>query len=355
MEPGVVSPFVGSLLLVEGAVPEPWRRLPEEVPGAGPAPSADPALLERTLRERLPDAVGATEEEIAEAEARLGVTLPDELKALYRVTRARWRDWGGDYAAQERVSDAVGCDLFSPDGLYIADAQSRPCPWRFAADDAVVTAPDAAVQGLVGSPGWIVFGGNGGGDRLALDLTPGPGGHTGQVIVIDHERTVGAGLRTDSLTDMVINRPSGWHQDRDADDPPVVARVDIRSPGGVEAAARPELEVLGTAGREGEPIGPAPVVGLPRLRTLTAHPGTLADPLEIAGLTGLEYLSLGPGEWRVLLDAGAVPRGLSAAGIEVRGVQPPLPILDLANGLLALGDRPLITRTVLEGDLDTAR
>ncbi|MFF6810138.1 SMI1/KNR4 family protein [Streptomyces sp. NPDC012403] len=355
VEHGVVSPFLGALLLVEGAVPEPWRRLPEEVPGAAPAPSADPALLERTLRERLPDAIGATEEEIAAAEARLGVALPDELKALYRVTRARWEDWGGDHAAEERVSDAVGCELFSLDELYIADARSRPCPWQFAADDAVVTAPDAAVQGLVGSPGWIVFGDNGGGDRLALDLTPGPGGHEGQVIVIDHERTIGAGLRADSLTDMVINLPDGWRQDRDADDPPVVARVNIHCLDSVEAAARPELEVLGIGWRKGEPVSLAPVVGLPRLRTLTAIPGTLADPLEIAGLTGLEYLSLGPEEWRVLLDAGATPRSLSAAGIEVQGERHPLPILDLANELLALWDRPLISRTVFEARLDTGR
>ncbi|MGV9920507.1 SMI1/KNR4 family protein [Streptomyces cellulosae] len=349
VEHGVVSPFVGALLLVEGAVPEPWRRLPEEVPGAAPAPSADPELLERTLRERLPDAIGATEEEIAAAEARLGVALPDELKALYRVTRARWEDWGGDHAAEERVSDAVDCELFSLDGLYIADAASRPCPWQFAADDAVVTAPDAAVQGLVGSPGWIVFGDNGGGDRLAVDLTPGPGGHTGQVIVIDHERTIGAGLRAGSLTDMVINRPDGRRQDRDADSPPVVARVNINYLDSVEAAARPELEVLCIGRRKGAPVSLAPVAGLPRLRTLTAIPGTLADPLEIAGLTGLEYLSLGPEEWRVLLDAGAVPRSLSAAGIEVQGEQHPLPILDLADELLALWDRPLIGRTVLDG------
>ncbi|MFF3893905.1 SMI1/KNR4 family protein [Streptomyces sp. NPDC001812] len=355
VEYGVVSPFVGALLLVEGAVPEPWRRLPEEVPGAVPASSAAPALLEQTLRERLPDAVGATEEEIAEAEARLGVTLPDELKALYRVTRARWQDWGDDYEAAERVSDAVGCELFSLDGLYIGDAQSRPCPWQFAADDAVVTAPDAAVQGLVGSPGWIVFGDNGGGDRLALDLTPGPGGHVGQVIVIDHERNIGAGLRAESLTDMVLNRPSGWHQDRDADNPPVVARVNIRYLESVKTAAHPALEVLSIGVWQGEPIGLAPVVGLPRLRTLTAYPGTLADPLEITGLTGLEYLSLGPEEWRVLLDAGAVPRSLSAAGIEVQGERHPLPILDLANELLALWDRPLISRTVLEAHLDTDR
>lgn len=355
VEYGLTSPFVGSLVLIDGAVPEPWRRLPEAVPGAAPAPSADPALLERTLRERLPDAIGATEAEITEAEERLGVTLPDELKALYRVTRSRWQDWDGDYAAQERAGDAVGCELFPLDRLYLADPPSRPCLWQFAATDAAVTAPDAAVQGLVGSPGWIVFGDNGGGDRVALDLTPGPGGHTGQVVMIDHERNIGAALRADSLTDMVVDHRDDWRSNEDWNRPPVVAGVNIHSPDSMVAAARPELEVLRIGGREGEPIGLAPVAGLPRLRTLTASSGTLADPLEIARLTGLEYLSLGPGDWRVLLDAGAVPRNLSAAFIEVQGEQPPLPVLDLANELLALWDRPLITRTVLEGDLGTDR
>ncbi|WP_432082995.1 hypothetical protein [Streptomyces sp. WAC 04229] len=89
VEPGFASPYLGALLLVEGAVPEPWRRLPEPAPARGPSPSVDLALLERTLRERMPDAIGAAEAEIAEAEARLGIALPEELKVLYRVTRAR--------------------------------------------------------------------------------------------------------------------------------------------------------------------------------------------------------------------------------------------------------------------------
>ncbi|MGW1362918.1 hypothetical protein ACWCQP_36610 [Streptomyces chartreusis] len=98
-------------------------------------------------------------------------------------------------------------------------------------------------------------------------------------------------------------------------------------------------------------IQPAPVIGLPRLRTLTAYPGTLADPLEISKLTGLEFLELGPEEWRTLLDAEAVPRSLSAAAIVVHGNQDPLPIVDIANEILALWDRPQIIQTVLEGDL----
>ena len=346
-----LGPYPGSLLLVEGAVPEPWRRLPDPVPGAVPASSADPALLERTLRERISGATGATEEELAAAEERLGVALPDELKVLYRMTRGRWEDWGDDYAAAARVAEAVGCEIISLDEVYVADAPSRSCAWRFAAMEAIVTAPDAVVQGVVGSPGWIVFGDTGGGDRIAIDLTPGPRGHLGQVIVLDHEQTVGADLLADSLTDMVVNRRSDWYSGPRGGEPPVVARINVRSLTSVQAAAHPALEVLSIGAWEDEPLSLAPVIRSPRLRTLTAYPGTLADPLEITKLTGLEFLELGPEEWRVLLDAGAVPRGLSAAAIEVHGDRHPLPIVAIANELLALWDRPPITQTILEGDL----
>ncbi|MFB7576379.1 SMI1/KNR4 family protein [Streptomyces sp. NPDC056165] len=342
------EPLPGALVLVEGAVPEPWRRLPDPVPGVKPSPAADPAALESFLRERLPDAVGATEAELAEAEARLGVALPDELKALYRVTRARWEDWNDDYESAMRVAEAVGCQLLPLDELYIADAASRWWSWRSAAveAEAVDTRTDAAVQGLVGSPGWIVFG-HWDGDRLAVDLTPGPGGHTGQVIVLSREESVGAGLIADSLTKLVRgNWGPCW---RAGDEPPAVAYVNSLS--SVEAAAHPALEVLRIGVWEGEPISLEPIVDLPRLRTLTADPGTLADPLEISRLTGLEFLELCPQDWRVLLDADAIPRSLLAAGIEVRNDADPLPVVDLANEILARWDRPLITRTTLEGSI----
>ncbi|MFE6910653.1 SMI1/KNR4 family protein [Streptomyces erythrochromogenes] len=345
VEPGIGTPHPGALVLVEGSVPEPWRRLPEPFPGAAPAPSADLELLERTLRERLPHAIGATEEEISAAEARLGIALPDELKVLYRVTRARWEDAGDD-------CDAVdGCELSSLDGLHVADAASRRTCWEFAAMEAVATSPDARVQGLAGSPGWIAFGDNGGGDQLAVDLTPGPRGHEGQIIMLSHEENVGAELVADSLTDLVLGRLAEERSGSGEQPPPAVAHVNVASLSSVEAAAHPGLEVLSIGVWDDAPLSLAPVVGLPRLRTLTAYPGTLADPLEIAELAGLEYLELGPQEWRVLLDAGAVPRSLSAAAITVHGDQDPLAIVALANEVLGLRGRPLIVQTVLEGDL----
>lgn len=351
VEPGVGTVHPAALILVEGAVAEPWRRQPEPAPDAVPAPTADPALLERTLRERIPDAGGATEEELAATEARLGVVLPDELKALYRVTRARWEDWGGDHAVADRVFEAVGCELLPLEGLYLAEPETRPTKWSFAAMDAVVTPSDAEVQGLVGSPGWIVFGSDNG-EPIAVDLTPGPRGHLGQIIFIGYDEHTGADLIADSLTDMVLNGPDEEprRHRRDAE-PPVVAHVNHHAIVSVEAAAHPGLEVLSLGFRDGEPFGLAPVIGLPRLRTLSAYPGSLADPLEIARLTGLEFLELPPEDWRVLLDAGAVPRTLLAAAIVVLGNPHPLPIVDLANEILALWDRPPIVPTLLEGDL----
>ena len=93
----------------------------------------------------------------------------------------------------------------------------------------------------------------------------------------------------------------------------------------------------------------APVAGLRRPRTLTAYPGTLADPLQVTGLPGLEYLELGPQESRALLDAGAVPPGLLAAAVQPHGGRDPIQLVAIANELLALWGR--IAQTILEGNL----
>ncbi|MEU3047757.1 SMI1/KNR4 family protein [Streptomyces sp. NPDC006984] len=350
-DPGLGNVHPGALLLVEGALPEPWRRLPEAVPGARPAPSVDPALLERTLRERMPAAAGATAAEIAAAEARLEVALPEEVRVLYRVCRARWADWGDDHEAAQRVFEAVGFELGPLDDISIADRSCRPFRWEHAAMEAAVTEPDAAVQDLVGSPGWIVIGDTGGGDRVAVDLTPGPRGHVGQIIVLDHEKSVGAELFAESLTSLVQDPERGRYSGRRRGGLPHVAWVNHASGRSIEAVAHPELEALRLGVRDGEPFSLSPVAGLPRLRTLSCHPGTLADPVEIAGLDGLEFLELAPEDWRVLLDAGAVPRSLSAAAVQAYGAHDPRAIVALANEILGLWDRPPIPESFVHGNL----
>ncbi|EFG65536.1 SMI1/KNR4 family protein [Streptomyces sp. SPB074] len=355
VEPGIASAHPGALLLVEGAVPEPWRRLPEPVPGAVASPSADAARLTRTLRARLPGATGADAGALAAAEARLGRPLPPELRALYTVVRGEWRDVADDPEAAERVHEAVSCELLPLSEVYVADAASRPCPWVFGAMEAVLTPPDAAVQGLPGSPGWLVFGDNGGGDRLAVDLTPGPGGHVGQVVLIGHEESVGAELLAGSLTSLVLR--AGEEEEEDAGpragqvECPEVAYVNARGVPSVAAAAHPALEVLSLGRWESPPTSLAPVLNLPRLRSLSAGPGTLADPLEIGRLDGLEFLRLPPAEWRALLAADAVPRGLLAAAIEPGRADSPLATVALANEILGSRGRPPIVEQVVSGTL----
>jgi hypothetical protein len=78
---------------------------------------------------------------------------------------------GGDPGDEDHI-EAVQCHLLPIDEVTIADAQWRPSSWRYGATEAVRTTPDAPVQGLPGSPGWIVFASNGGTERYAVDLTP---------------------------------------------------------------------------------------------------------------------------------------------------------------------------------------
>ncbi|MFB7619874.1 SMI1/KNR4 family protein [Kitasatospora sp. NPDC056181] len=340
------------LLLIDGAEPEPRRRTP--VPAAvGPSPRADAALLERTLRARLGDFTGGADEaRLAAAEARLGIALPAELRTLMALVDhpftagpdPSWDEIEAHMKIERHAEDAVGCELFGLDGLFLATADTRPGPWPFAAASTVGTAPDKAVQPLVGSPGWIAFGSNGG-DTYAVDLTPGPEGNLGQVILLDHELELGADLVADSLTDFVLGRrhPEA-HTPNDG--PPHLARATNQAQ--LDRAARPELQVLHL---QGQSLSLAALRGLPRLRTITALNGSLANPAELRHLDALEYLELDPDHWRTLLAADALPPALLAAGIYLSRDDDPVPAEAVARELLARYGRPQRRKTRLAGEL----
>ncbi|MEV3938109.1 SMI1/KNR4 family protein [Glycomyces sp. NPDC049804] len=307
------------LVLVAGAVPEPARREPRTYPGRGLAPSADPERLERVLRERMPNAVGAGEDELAAVEARLGVPLPAELRAVLRVTRAEWSE-------QRDIEALGGVELFGLDGIERASEADvrKGIPFPFLAAKAAVTGPDAAVQGLVDPPCWIVVGDHGGGsgDWVAVDLMPGPAGHVGQLVVVSHEEEIGAQLLAESFTALVLDGGIEDYEDNPGEAPPYAVMVDSKQGHCVAAVATAELEVLRIGVWDAEPSDLTPLVGLPRLRTLIAHPGKIADPGVIGCLKGLEYLEIGPDEWEALLAADAVPRSLLAAGVSGYGHDP---------------------------------
>jgi cell wall assembly regulator SMI1 len=324
------------------------------VPGRPSARVTRPGGLERLLREWYPNAVGATAEEISAAEERIGRPLPEELKALYRVTRGA-RSSGEPIdapGAPDGVHDLMSDFLLPVDEAYLRDSTYNMPSWSLAVMEAPRTPPGAAVQQLPGSPGWIVFASDYAASFFAVDLTPGATGHVG---ALDYDEYTGARLEARSLTDFVGQTAS--EEGASSRDRSAVAWINDRSLTSIESAAHPDLEALTIGVWEGEPVSLAPLIGLPRLRALTAYAGTLANPLEIASLTHLEYLAVGVDDWRALLDADAVPPNLLAANMEGSLnplLDPPAGsaiYIELANDIAARWGRIDRRTTLIEGDL----
>jgi hypothetical protein len=115
------------------------------------------------------------------------------------------------------------------------------------------------------SPGWIVFSDDHGNNRYAIDMTPAPQGHLGQVIALPVDEDTGACLKAHSLTDFVQGR---FAEDASARvEAPVIASVCRGGQQGIEAIAHPDLEVLLIRKMpqwEGESLGLAPLTGMRR-------------------------------------------------------------------------------------------
>lgn len=364
---GAAEGELASVALVDGALPKPWRRQPAPVDGQV-AGSVDLAALETALRARLKDPVGATSAEIAAFEDRLGVPLPAELRVLYRLagrgeyTSADVPDYETYY---DEDSDQPDFDEENWVGFRImpfdAGWRERHHPggrapwWRYNATTAPVTLPtDRVQQGIVWSPGWIVFGDDWGRNQYAIDTTPGPAGMVGQVICIPRHPDTGAEVVADSLTDWIVR-----HRRQDLDQPSADVRDDLPRVafcGGKhnytpEQAANPDLEVISINwGR----FDIAPLAGLHNLRTLRAQQGTLVDPLQIADVPSLEFLSLGIRDWRALLDAGLVPATLLAAHVDELSATH-AEVVGVINRLLALWSKPPIPATVINGNVFDSR
>ena len=106
---------------------------------------------------------------LADTEARLGRTLPEELKLLLKIHNG-------------------GREVFG--GLDLLSAESMAKAYRSVREHADV--PEH-LQGLLsadGSAGWIPFAYSVGGDYLCVDLAPGPAGTVGQVFGWNHDDPV---------------------------------------------------------------------------------------------------------------------------------------------------------------------
>jgi cell wall assembly regulator SMI1 len=320
LPPAVVSGPVAPILevvLEPGALPAQYLATIVPSSDAAVAPSADPDAVARVIAERMPDAVGATPDEIAAAEANLpaGSHLPDEVRALYASAGS------GNLELMPEEDGFGGFEIVPLSGSFLREAflpAARFDTWTadvgtFAPED-----PSGRVQSVIGSPLWFPVGTDGAGNVYAADLAPGANGHVGQILLLDHEMRAGAVYRAESLAALLVGRTVAAKQGSD--------------------------EVgQGSGDQSGGTSGPAEGAG-PR----EADRVPSSDP---------EFVNLDPATWLERLDAGTVPETLKAAGLVPDGAHPPaLPgAILVANRLLGLRGLPLIEVTGLTRPADQKR
>ncbi|WP_157237270.1 SMI1/KNR4 family protein [Promicromonospora sukumoe] len=292
---GPVTPVL-EVVLEPGALPARYRETITPPPGGTPAASADAEAVTRVVAERMPDAVGAAPEEIDEAEAALpdGARLTAEVRALYAAAGS------GNLRFEPQEDQFGGFEIVPLRGSFLREAflpAARFSTWTDDADTSARADPAGRVQSAVGSPLWFPVGTDGAGNVWAADLAPGPEGHLGQIVLLDHEQRAGATYRAESLAALLVGR---------------------RAEAGGSTSRQPEDEPAGAG------AGP--------------HPPSDS-----------EFLSLDPAAWAERLDAGTVPTTLKAAGLVPDRAHPPAltDAIAAANRLLKLRGQPIIEVTRL--------
>lgn len=153
------------------SVTELWRRIDTWLQTFAPQRSA----------ELLP---GVTPQELVEAETAMGLTLPADFKASYRIHNGAEGNSGllMGYPDFYQLSYVYSFGQIFPDLLQDAKWANR-VP-GFVSDPARQSLP---IQRVWCHPQWVAFAGDGSGYHWCLDLAPAPGGTMGQVITYDHE------------------------------------------------------------------------------------------------------------------------------------------------------------------------
>lgn len=297
------------VVLEPGALPAQYLATIVPPSDAAVAPSADPDAVARVIAERMPDAVGATPDEMAAAEANLpaGSHLPDEVRALYASAGS------GNLKLAPEEDRFGGFEIVPLSGSFLREAflpAARFSTWTsdvgtFAPED-----PSGRVQSVIGSPLWFPVGTDGAGNVYAADLAPGVNGHVGQILLLDHEMRAGAVYRAESLAALLVGRTA--------------------------SPAQPGPGKLGQVDQ----------------------PGNVDQPDKL-DQRGQEFLNLDPAAWAERLDAGTVPDTLKAAGLVPDPARPPAltESVSTANRLLDLrGLEPIevtrLTRPERKGLLD---
>jgi cell wall assembly regulator SMI1 len=215
--------------------------------------AGDPDRAVALLREQAGDDLppGATEDELAAAEAALGHPLPPDLRALFALANG-----GGDFDGWKRytLSEVVG----EYEITSVPAGRSWPIGWHRVILDAD---PADTVRRASGHPGWIPIADDSGGNYLAVDLAPARNGRPGQVIDVGVDWATQPGYVADSVTTLLA-RGRSWTD----------ARSRLRLQVGDEADLEPlrrerDLQELRVTG----PFDTAVLAGLPRLRSLSVY------------------------------------------------------------------------------------
>lgn len=170
---------------------------------------------------------GRTEAELAEVEERIGARLPEDLRALYRVT-----DWDNE-------SGLLGQYAHDPlhqlvEQYFGGDPGSGG--WQdHVSDEGVVfeTPPSGRVKRLSRNDWWITFGSDHAGDYLAVDLDPAEAGQSGQVL--EYGRNVWGPIRyvaasiTEMMEEVLRALKAGEYDDGEPESPYLVAEAAFHS------------------------------------------------------------------------------------------------------------------------------
>ena len=144
----------------------------------------------------------ATDQQIAEAEERIGVAFPQDVRELYRIANGQLSPFDCaptnpdaekppfELPPGKLVGNLFGCNEFNSLSRLVREWTN----WKqvfdqpnYAAsefDEAVTVREGDSVRKQYANPLWIPIATDGGGNSYAIDMDPVEGGTVGQVIVI---------------------------------------------------------------------------------------------------------------------------------------------------------------------------
>ncbi|WP_067489344.1 SMI1/KNR4 family protein [Actinomadura hibisca] len=274
------------------AVLDPDARLPEpgdDQPGSTAAPAGDADLAAARFRaylERRAAILGRREPlpppapSIAEAERRIGLPLPADLRALYEIADGDAIDYSPGYLL------AGNTWLSAETAAAIHEDQRQPVwhGWELGWDWVVFDAdPPETVRRCGGHPGWIPFGSGEDGNYLAVDLAPARNGRPGQVIRVGRDYDQGPEYVAESVTALLglylEQLDKGDHEIHDGHlylQEPVSRFGPERVVGEIPDQIPPRLQAL-HVNDAASPVDLAPLRAAPDLRLLHLNRCATAD------------------------------------------------------------------------------